>query len=118
MRHVGGELCIPHASIVSLLPDGGPDAETPRPGAKCRSFLDDALTGTGWRLIRSESVVLKKSALYIAQLHVANLRTWGRAMISQFRHSTNVRWLNSKATWARFHPDVKKQVWFTTPQDA
>ena len=65
------------SGIVSLLPDGSPDAETPRPGAKCQSFLDDALTGAGWRLIRSESVVLKKYAPYIAQLHVANLRTWG-----------------------------------------
>ena len=41
------------------------------------AFLDDAFTGTSWRLIRSESVVLKKSARDMAQLHVTNLRTWG-----------------------------------------
>jgi trans-aconitate 2-methyltransferase len=41
------------------------------------ALLDDALTGTSWCLIRSESVVLEKSACDMAQLHVANLRTWG-----------------------------------------
>lgn len=41
------------------------------------AFLDDAFTGTNWCLIRSESVVLEKSARDMAQLHVANLRTWG-----------------------------------------
>jgi hypothetical protein len=42
------------------------------------ALLDDAFTGTNWCLVRSESVVLEKSALDMAQLHVANLRTWGR----------------------------------------
>jgi SAM-dependent methyltransferase len=41
------------------------------------ALLDDALSGTNWRLVRSESVVLEKSARDMAQLHVANLRTWG-----------------------------------------
>jgi trans-aconitate 2-methyltransferase len=41
------------------------------------AFLDDAFPGTNWCLIRSESVVLEKSARDMAQLHVANLRTWG-----------------------------------------
>jgi SAM-dependent methyltransferase len=43
------------------------------------ALLDDAFTGTDWCLVRSESVVLEKSALDMAQLHVANLRTWGRS---------------------------------------
>lgn len=41
------------------------------------ALLDDAFTGTRWRPIRSDSVVLEKSARDMAQLHVANLRTWG-----------------------------------------
>ena len=41
------------------------------------ALLDDAFEGTSWRVIRSESIVLKKSARDMAQLHVANLRTWG-----------------------------------------
>ena len=41
------------------------------------ALLDDAFEGTSWCLIRSESVALKKSARDMAQLHVANLRTWG-----------------------------------------
>jgi trans-aconitate 2-methyltransferase len=41
------------------------------------ALLDDALAGTSWCLIRSESVVLEKSARDMAQLHVSNLRTWG-----------------------------------------
>jgi len=41
------------------------------------AVLDDALAGTSWCLIRSESVALEKSARDMAQLHVANLRTWG-----------------------------------------
>ena len=42
------------------------------------ALLTDAFRGTGWTLIRSESVVLEKPARDMAQLHVANLRTWGR----------------------------------------
>ena len=41
------------------------------------ALLDDALAGTKWCLVRSQSVVLEKSARDMAQLHVANLRTWG-----------------------------------------
>ncbi|MFZ0272065.1 MAG: class I SAM-dependent methyltransferase [Acidobacteriaceae bacterium] len=41
------------------------------------ALLDDALTGTSWRPIRSDTVVLEKPARDMAQLHVANLRTWG-----------------------------------------
>jgi SAM-dependent methyltransferase len=41
------------------------------------ALLDDALAGTSWCLIRSESVVLEKSARDMAELHVSNLRTWG-----------------------------------------
>lgn len=42
------------------------------------AFLTEALRGTGWSVVCSESVVLEKSARDMAQLHVANLRTWGR----------------------------------------
>lgn len=38
--------------------------------------LDDAFRGTNWCLVRSDSVVLGKSARDMAQLHVANLRNW------------------------------------------
>ena len=41
------------------------------------ALLDDAFAGTSWCVIRSESIVLKKSARDMAQLHIANLRTWG-----------------------------------------
>ena len=41
------------------------------------ALLDDAFRGTNWCLVRSESVVLEKSARDMAQLHLANLRTWG-----------------------------------------
>lgn len=41
------------------------------------ALLEDAFAGTSWHLIHSESVVLEKSARDMAQLHVANLRTWG-----------------------------------------
>lgn len=41
------------------------------------ALLDDAFRGTNWRLLRSQSVVLEKSVRDMAQLHVANLRTWG-----------------------------------------
>ena len=42
------------------------------------AFLTDAFKDTGWSLVCDESVVLKKSARDMAQLHLANLRTWGR----------------------------------------
>jgi len=42
------------------------------------ALLTDAFRNTGWSLVCSESVVLKKSARDMAQLHLANLRTWGR----------------------------------------
>lgn len=42
------------------------------------ALLIDALAGTSWSLVSSESVVLEKSARDMAQLHLANLRTWGR----------------------------------------
>jgi len=40
--------------------------------------LTDAFRGTSWNLVSSDSVVLEKSARDMAQLHLANLRTWGR----------------------------------------
>src|SRR5215469_2990499 len=42
------------------------------------ALLTDAFTCTSWSLLHNESVVLKKSARDMAQLHLANLRTWGR----------------------------------------
>lgn len=39
--------------------------------------LDDTFRGTGWSLVRSESVLLEKSARDMARLHADNLRTWG-----------------------------------------
>jgi len=41
------------------------------------ALLTDAFTCTSWSLVYNESVVLKKSARDMAQLHLANLRTWG-----------------------------------------
>ena len=41
------------------------------------ALLNDAFTGASWRLIRSESLVLEKSARDMAQLHLTNLHTWG-----------------------------------------
>jgi SAM-dependent methyltransferase len=41
------------------------------------ALLEDAFKGTSWYPIHSESVVLEKSARDMAQLHLANLRTWG-----------------------------------------
>lgn len=41
------------------------------------ALLESAFVGTGWIVVRSESVVLEKSACEMAQLHAANLRTWG-----------------------------------------
>jgi SAM-dependent methyltransferase len=42
------------------------------------ALLTDAFRNTSWNVVCSESVVLKKSARDMAQLHLANLRTWGR----------------------------------------
>lgn len=42
------------------------------------ALLTDAFRGTSWSLVCSESVVLRKSARDMAQLHLPNLRTWGR----------------------------------------
>lgn len=42
------------------------------------AFLADAFANTNWSVVWSESVVLRKSSREMAQLHVANLRTWGR----------------------------------------
>jgi len=40
--------------------------------------LDDYLSGSEWLVLHSRSVVLEKSARDMAQLHLLNLRTWGR----------------------------------------
>ena len=42
------------------------------------ALLTDAFRDTSWSLVNSESVVLRKSARDMAQLHLPNLRTWGR----------------------------------------
>jgi SAM-dependent methyltransferase len=42
------------------------------------ALMIDAFPGTGWSLVRSESVVLEKPVRDMAELHVANLRTWRR----------------------------------------
>lgn len=42
------------------------------------ALLTDAFKGTSWSPVYSESVVLEKSARDMAQLHLPNLRTWGR----------------------------------------
>ena len=42
------------------------------------ALLTDAFRDTSWSLVSSESVVLRKSARDMAQLHLPNLRTWGR----------------------------------------
>jgi trans-aconitate 2-methyltransferase len=40
--------------------------------------LDEAYAGTGWRLEQSEGVLLEKSSRDMAQLHLANIRSWGK----------------------------------------
>jgi SAM-dependent methyltransferase len=40
------------------------------------ALLDGALAATPWRIIDSRAVVLDKPAAAMAELHVANLRTW------------------------------------------
>jgi ubiquinone/menaquinone biosynthesis C-methylase UbiE len=42
------------------------------------ALLDASFAETGWRIRQSEHLVLKKSAREMAQLHLPNLRTWGR----------------------------------------
>ncbi len=40
--------------------------------------LDDSIAGTGWQVLHNRNLVLEKSAREMAQLHLPNLRTWGR----------------------------------------
>ena len=42
------------------------------------AILDVCLAETGWRVHQSRSLLLEKPAREMAQLHQANLRTWGR----------------------------------------
>jgi SAM-dependent methyltransferase len=42
------------------------------------AILDACLAETGWRVRQSRSLLLEKPAREMAQLHLANLRTWGR----------------------------------------
>lgn len=42
------------------------------------AILDTSLAGTAWRVRQSRSLVLEKPARDMAQLHLSNLRTWGR----------------------------------------
>jgi SAM-dependent methyltransferase len=42
------------------------------------AVLDASLAGTAWRVRQSRSLVLEKPAREMAQLHLSNLRTWGR----------------------------------------
>jgi trans-aconitate 2-methyltransferase len=41
--------------------------------------LDAALAGTGWRPVQSETVILEKSSREMAQLHLPNIRNWGKS---------------------------------------
>jgi trans-aconitate 2-methyltransferase len=41
--------------------------------------LDDVLEGTEWTVVQSESSTLEKSPHEMAQLHLANIRTWGKS---------------------------------------
>jgi ubiquinone/menaquinone biosynthesis C-methylase UbiE len=40
--------------------------------------LDACLSQTEWQILKSRSLVLEKPAQEMAQLHLANLRTWGK----------------------------------------
>lgn len=40
--------------------------------------LAAVFAGTGWTVVHSESVTLEKSSCDMAQLHLPNLRTWGK----------------------------------------
>jgi SAM-dependent methyltransferase len=42
------------------------------------AILDSRFAGTGWQVEQSRSLVLEKTARDMAQLHLPNLRTWGR----------------------------------------
>ena len=41
--------------------------------------LDDVLEGTEWTVVQSVNVTLEKSSYEMAQLHLANIRTWGKS---------------------------------------
>jgi trans-aconitate 2-methyltransferase len=41
--------------------------------------LHEVLEGTDWTVVQSESVTLEKSSTEMAQLHLANIRTWGKS---------------------------------------
>jgi trans-aconitate 2-methyltransferase len=43
------------------------------------ALLDEVLEGTDWTVVQSESVTLEKPSPEMAQLHVANIRTWGKS---------------------------------------
>jgi trans-aconitate 2-methyltransferase len=40
--------------------------------------LDEAVAGSEWTLVQSNSVLLEKSSREMAQLHLANIRNWGK----------------------------------------
>jgi trans-aconitate 2-methyltransferase len=40
--------------------------------------LDGDFAGTGWRVQQGRSLVVERSARDMAQLHLPNLRTWGK----------------------------------------
>jgi hypothetical protein len=40
--------------------------------------LDVSIAGTGWHVLHNRNLVLEKPAREMAQLHLPNLRTWGR----------------------------------------
>lgn len=42
------------------------------------AILDSSFAGTAWNVRQSRSLVLEKSSKEMAQLHLPNLRTWGR----------------------------------------
>lgn len=42
------------------------------------AILSAGFAGTGWRVQQDRTLPLEKSALKMAQLHLPNLRTWGR----------------------------------------
>jgi trans-aconitate 2-methyltransferase len=42
------------------------------------AVLDSSFAGTGWRVQQSRSVTFEKPARDMAQLHLPNLRTWGK----------------------------------------
>ncbi|MGA2351247.1 MAG: class I SAM-dependent methyltransferase [Terracidiphilus sp.] len=42
------------------------------------TILDASFTGTDWSVEQSRSLILEKPARDMAQLHLSNLRTWGR----------------------------------------